>query len=420
MAKLSLTALILAVVALVGGVFSGVRFAEAELSAKVKTIADYMKEKGISPDEKFLIEKLPKAEVVGPLEFDFGHLGHKESKQIEFKIKNSGGSDLRIDPGDVSCQMCVAIEIPVKDLPSGVQHTKSAERPGLIVSPGATASVFVHFSQKEKAYEPEVSQTAKFRTNDPLNSVIEFRIAGKITKAYRLLADSIPLSDVTIGSGIESRLGLFGYGEPLKIEKLEFLTEVRDDQFTAKIEPMPEEAVKAEAGATSGFNIVFTAHQPPMGKIDHRLKLTISNAEPHTVEIPVTGNVVSKIQVIQASPNPRARWIANATYLDWGVIEGKVGDEVTLHIRSKVKAGDPEVEFKVKEVFPNDVLQVELGETRRTETVQIVPITIRIPAGAKPANYRSLLADNKPPRIIIGTSDATTREIVIGLRFGIE
>jgi hypothetical protein len=158
-----------------------------------------------------------------------------------------------------------------------------------------------------------------------------------------------------------------------------------------------------------------------MGKIDHRLRLQIANAEPHAVEIPVIGNVVSKIQVVQASPNPRVKWIANATYLDWSVVDGKVGDEVALHIRAKVKAQEPPLEFKMKEIFPSDVIKAEFGETIRTENVQIVPIKIRIPAGSKPVNYRSLQVDgNKPAKIIIQTSDSITREIVIGLRFGIE
>jgi hypothetical protein len=178
--------------------------------------------------------------------------------------------------------------------------------------------------------------------------------------------------------------------------------------------------VKAEAGATSGFNIVFTAHQPPMGKIDHRLRLQIAHAEPHSVEIPVFGNVVSRIQVILATPNPRAKWLANATYLDWSVIDGKVGDEVTLHLRAKVKAQESPLEFKIKEIFPGDVIKAELGEMKRTESVQIVPIKIRIPAGSKPVNYRSLMVDNKQAKIVIETNDPIAREIVIGLRFGIE
>lgn len=420
MKKLPLIAVVLAIIAVSTGVVSALQVVKAERASKIQTIEQYMKERNLTVKTEIVDANLPKPEVVGDLEHNFGHIGYQETIRIEFKIKNVGGSELRIDRGEVSCGKCTAIEVPKDNLPPGVKPAPEALGSSLLVAPGATASVFVAFTQKNKEYVPQVSEWARFRTSDPRHKEIEFRIAGKITKAYRLKANQFNLGSLTVGHSLESRIGIFGYGvEPLKLDRIEFLSEVKESEFTAKIEPMPTEEVQAEEGATSGFNIVLIALNPPLGKINHSLRLHVSNAEPPTVDIPIVGSVVGNIQVIKIGESP-ASWLPSANYLDWSTVDGKTGAEVNLMIRAKMKPSDPFIEFKVKEIYPSDLLAAELGESKRTENAQTVPLKIRIPPGSKPANFRSLSVDSKPAKIVIETNDPVTKEIVIGVRFGIE
>jgi hypothetical protein len=421
MPKLPFIAVILAIVAIALGVGLGFQTANAELKDKVQFAAEYLEKNGIAVDPEHVEERLPKVEIVGEAEQDFGHIGYEDTIRREFQIKNSGKGELRVDAGEVSCGQCTWIEIPHENLPEGVRNAPEDKEGALLIAPGATATVFVHFTQKKKEYTPQVSEWANFRTSDPRNRIVEFRIKGRITKAYRLTSDRFHLAQITIGNGVESRLGVFGYGaEPLQIDKVEFLTEVKDSEFTAKIEPMPDEEVKAEAGATSGFDVVLTGYAPPLGKISHMLRLHVANAEPKTVDIPVGGNVVGNIQLIKIGDNPRVNWLQAENYLDWSVVDGKTGDEIMLRIRAKTKPTDPPIEFKIKSVYPSDSLEAELGESTRLDNAQAVPLKIRIPPGSKPANYRSLSVDSKPARIVIETNDPVTREIVVGVRFGIE
>ncbi len=420
MSRLPLIATVLAILAIAVGIFSGLQVVKAERSSKIQTIDEYMKEHNLTPKTEIVDANLPKPEVIGDLEHNFGHIGYQEVIRIEFKIKNVGGSELRIDQGEVSCGKCTVIEVPKDNLPEGVKPAPESTGRSLLIAPGATASVFVAFTQKNKEYVPQVSEWARFHTSDPRQKEIEFRIAGKITKTYRLKANQFSLGSLTIGHGLESRLGVFGYGvEPLRIDRVEFLSEVKESEFTAKIEPMPTEEVQAEEGATSGFNIVLTALNPPLGKISQALRLHVANADPPTVDIPVEGTVVGNIQIIRAGASS-ANWSPSLNYLDWSTVDGKTGAEVNLMIRARMKQSDPLIEFRIKEIFPSDLLEAEFGESKRTENAQTVPLTIRIPPGSKPANYRSLSVDSKPARIVIETNDPVTKEIVIGVRFGIE
>lgn len=421
MFRLPLVAAALSVIATVAGVVLGIQSVKLERKTNLQTVDDYRKQNNIKPSETIVLAKMPKAEVVGEVEKDFGHIGYHDTKRIEFQIKNVGGSDLRIDNrGDVSCGQCTWLEIPTSNFPPGVKNPPET-RESLIVAPGAVASVFVGFTQKKKAYTPRVSEWAKIHLNDPLLKNIELRINGSITKAYRLTNDKFPLADITVGQGHESRIGVFGFNaeKPLKLDKIEFLTEVRDSDFTVRIEPMPEEKVKAEPGAINGYEVVLTAVKPPLGRISHQMRLHVANAEPPTVDLEITGNVIGNIDFVPIISNPRARWIRGPNFLDWGVVDGKTGDEVTLRIRAKMPADSPFIEFRVKEIYPNFV-EAEIGEATRESNAQVVPLKIRIPPGTEAVNFRSLSLDAKPARIVIETNDLSTPEIVVGLRFGVE
>lgn len=422
MYKLPLTAAVLTLVASIAGVVLGLQWVEAERKSDLlPTVAQHLKKHNITPDEVFVLEKLPKAEVIGEVEKSFNHIGYLETTRVEFKIKNGGGSDLRIDNRrEVSCGQCTWLEIPTSNFPPGVKNAPESQD-SLIVAPGATASVFVGFTQKKKAYTPHVSEWAKIHLNDPTLKEIELRINGNITKAYRLTNDKFALADVTVGQSHESRIGVFGYNaeNPLKLDKIEFSTEVRESDFTVRLEPMAEEKVKAEPGAVNGYDIVLTTVKPPLARIAHQLRLHVANAEPPIVDIPIEGRVVGNIQFIGQFANPRIKWITGHNYLDLGLVDGKAGEEVTLKILAKIPADAPFIEFKIKEIDP-DFVQAEIGESTRTSNAQMVPVKIRIPPGSKPANFRSLSVDAKPARIVLETNDPVTPEVVIGLRFGIE
>jgi hypothetical protein len=421
MSKLPLIAALLASLAVVAGVLLGIQTVKAQNRSKLMTVLEFQLANNINPKAELVRERLPKAELLDPAEHDFGHIGYLETTRIPFKIKNVGGSDLRIDYRQlVSCGKCTWVEIPTSGFPPGVKNAPES-RDSLIVSPGAVATVTVVFTQKNKEYTNHVSEWAKVHLSDPTLKEVEFRISGKITKAYRLTNDKFNLADVTVGQSHESRLGVFGYdlNKPLKLDKVEFISEVRDSDFTVRIEPMPEEQIKAEAGATSGYELVLTANKPPLGRINHQLRLHVANAEPPTVDIAVQGNVVGNIQVTPILSNPKVQWNRTQNYLDWAVVDGKTGDELTLNLRAKMPADAPFIQFKVKEVYP-DFIQTEIGDSIRGSNAQIVPLKIRIPAGTKPVNFRSLSVDAKPSHIVIETNDPVTPEIVIGLRFGVE
>lgn len=421
MSKLPLIAFGLAAAALAGGIVAGLAVAHSDQSVKVESVAEYLKRNNLTPDARIAEERLPKAEVVGSTEHNFGHLAYQDEIKIKFEIKNTGGSELRIEKAGVSCGKCVSLQIPQKDLPPGVRLAPEAIEHAMLVEPGATAPIYVWFSQKNKEYEPEIAQTATVRTSDPRNRVIEFRITGKITKSYRVIAPRFTLGDITAGSGYESKLGVFGYGpEPLKIENVEFITDATDEDFKIRVEPMSKEEVDAELGATSGYNLVLTAVRPPVGRISHRLRMVVSNGDPPTMEIPIEGNVVGRIQVRCLNTNPRIRFFSGANVLDWSTVSGKEGAEMKFEIRARMKEGDAPLEYKIKEIHPSDLLQAEIGESRMTETAQVTELIVRIPPGSPPANYRSTNVTAKPSRIVIETNDPVTPEVVIGFRFGVE
>jgi hypothetical protein len=421
MFKLPLIAAVLSILAALLGVFLGIQTVKLERKSNLQTVAEWRLANNVKPDVQVVRDKLPKAEIIGEVSKDFGHIGYQDTTRVKYQIKNVGGSDLRIDyRGNVSCGLCTWLEIPTSDFPEGVKNAPESQT-SLIVAPGATATVSVGYTPKNKSYTPRISEWAKIHLNDPELKDVELTITGSVTKAYRLTNDKFALADLTVGHAHESRVGVFGFNseKPLKLDKVEFLTEVRETDFTVRIEPMPEELVKAEPGAVNGYEIILTAVKPPLGRIAHQLRLHVANAEPPTVDLDITGNVIGNIEFVLLSANPNIKWIRGPNFLDWGVVDGKKGDEVTMHIRAKMPADSPFIKFKVKETYPT-FIQAEIGESTRGSNAQVAPLKIRIPPGAEPVNFRSLSVNSKAAQVVLETDDPSKPEIVVGLRFGVE
>jgi hypothetical protein len=185
--------------------------------------------------------------------------------------------------------------------------------------------------------------------------------------------------------------------------------------FDVRFEPMSAAQLGGEPDAKSGFLMeVHVKSGLPQGPFQQTILVQTNLAAAPVIEVPVTGKVGSDISVFGRG------WNEATGSLTLGLLDPRKGADASLTLVVRGRHRDM-TEFQVSEVFPPDILQVELGE--KTEINQGVatqtPLKIRIPAGAGPANHLGS-KQGKIGRIVLDTNDPQMPKLTVLVSFAIE
>ena len=338
----------------------------------------------------------PQALVVGGTKHAFGTMEKGATKAYGFVFKNVGTAPLTLEKGETSCKCTLS------DLPNGV------------LAPGESTEVMLKWTPKE--YESQFSQTAEIHTNDPAQQIITLSVEGRVIESVRASPSSLSLGSVPMNEATSADLQVFSYPEePLEITEINWGTQELASYFSAEVEPLPETELKTDPDAKTG-KLVKVHVKPglPLGPINQKIRLTTNFPELPVLEVPITITVTGDISIVGRG------YVEDTNTLMLGRVRSEEGQVVKLNLLLKGPHRN-EIEVKLGEVNPSDVLKVTLGEKvpLKDGALYRQPLEITIAPGTRTANYISTKASEQG-LVVLETTHPNVKQIPIHVRFAVE
>jgi hypothetical protein len=302
----------------------------------------------------------PKA-VVDATRFDFGRMERGTKRDHVFQITNQGQAQLKLALGDTSCR-CTLSGLDKKEL-----------------EPGQSADVRLEW--KADSLRADFRQTATIFTSDPELSEVRFEIVGQIVESiavrpeglyFEKIATETRTYEVRVVSGVFDQFDISGF----HCEKAESAS-----SFDVTWRPLtPEELADQSLASLSprcGQLVKITVKPGlPVGAVHQKILLTTGLAEFPIVTVPIGGQVNSDITIV--GPD----WNERRGILRFGAVSTQKGAsrKLTLLIRGPHRQQST---VQVERTDPPE-LQVTVGAPVDGAQVRQIPLTIDVPAGARP------------------------------------
>ncbi|MCX7428469.1 MAG: DUF1573 domain-containing protein [Planctomycetia bacterium] len=392
------TWLIVIASALVGvgaGIAAGVIQARASAGTQTIPVDDILKSASKPAAEG--LDRPPQPKVALDEEvYNFGTMDAQSLGKHEFVVKNVGNAPLNLTKGGTTCKCTM----------SALDKQK--------VFPGESTTVSIEWTPK--GYLGDFEQTAKIETNDPLRPELTLKVKGRITTVLHASPSELVFTRVSAGQGAQGEIRLYAFtSDSMQVTGHELKDPSTAKFFDVAFEPMSAAQVSGEPEAKSGCLMeVRVKSGLPQGPFQQTILVRTNLAAAPVIEVPVTGKVGSDISVFGRG------WNEETGILKLGLLSpGKGVDEsLTLVVRGPHQ---DTTDFRVAEVFPPDVLQVELG--KKTQINQGVatqtPLKIHIPKSAGPANHLGS-KQGRIGRIVLDTNDSQMPKLTILVSFAIE
>jgi hypothetical protein len=388
--------------AVVGLAIGGLRtYIEMRQGAELFMPAEYAVLASKRADDARRVEpgKLPKAEVVGSAEYNFGSMDRDATQQHTFQLKNVGQAPLVVEKGPTTCKCTVGA------LPKGV------------LEPGETVDISVEWTGKTTLAQVDFVQAVQIKTNDPDQPFVEFIIRGYVTDSVRVLPSELAVGTISADDTVHTTFRLFAF----RSEHLEILESSWENQETAECfeltwEPIPEAEVKEEKGATVGL-LGKVAIKPglPLGPINQTITLKVRADEDNDVRIPIGGRKLSDIR-LASSP----RFDANRNVVSLGVVPR---DKTARAVLQMYVTGPyrHETHFSVVEVDPASHLSVTVSEPKELNQGKSLQYTVTIEAAGSAGPVNRLGSEKAPRgRVVLETTHPQTKRVPIDIRFAVE
>jgi len=351
---------------------------------------------GVSTDSDADTAAGPVAVVVDGTRYDFG-TGQRDSKMKHtFIIKNEGKGPLTLQQGPTSCK-CAVSEL---------------ESDG--IEPGGSAKVTLEW--KLSVGGEQFRQTAEIYTNDPAHSTILLEVQGKIIDVLRLEPRNLVLSDVTAAEGTSAQFRIYGFKvEDLKVVSYEFTNQETAEFFDLKLEKLAVSDLEDEPDASCGLaaTLVVKPGLPP-GPINQTIRLETNVKDASNLELSIAGTTVSDISIV----GPRV-FNDERNVIRFGKVAAAEGVETKLRILVKGEHRH-DVRLMLKEVDPEDVLAVALGEAKQINNgaVYMYPLSVGVKKGSRQVN-RLGSKQAKMGKIVVETTHPSAKRLLIYVRFAV-
>ena len=295
----------------------------------------------------------PKA-VADETEHDFGRMSLTQKGSKKFTIRNEGQAELKLlaRKEDATCQ-CTLGELA----------------DGNTIPPGESRDVTL--SWEIKALVENFRHSAKIRTNDPENRIIEFVVRGRVDSRFKVYPGDI------------WEVGELSRTEPTKftgmvfstvLDAFAFKSEKYDDKkLKVTYEPMTAEAL-ADKEAKCGYSVnIDVLPGAPIGPFSEQVVLVTDDEKQPEVQFQVRGRMSGPIEFL----GPAYRMESNT--LTFGEFPADKGKEVTLSLFVRNLEGD----LQLLGVEPmSDRVQFELKKQESfMGNTQRYILKVRVPPG---------------------------------------
>ncbi len=358
--------------------------------------------KKLVPAPGELADGAPKAQVIGPSDYDFGSMERLSTRSHTFKIKNIGTAPLELIKGNTTCK-CTLSSLS-----------------GSTFEPGEIAEVTLEWTSKTSGEEDEFSQIAEIHTNDPEQPILRLKIHGVIAESIRVLPRKLVVNRVLSNEGTTTEFRLYGFQtEKIDVTKVTYENARLAKYFDLKFKPMSKAEYQQEKGAICGA-VATLRIKPglPLGPLEQKLllRVKIKGEKEATLEIPIEGSVTGDI-VVTGAPK---YYVAARNVLNFGTLKKGTGKKAVLFIFVK-GPHRRDVKFGVGEMDPPNYFRVHFSkpqELNHGKTIKYL-LNIEIPPDAAVADHLGYKL-REMGRIIITTTHPETHEIPIYVHFAVE
>jgi hypothetical protein len=245
----------------------------------------------------------PKA-VADEREYDFGTMQMGSQGSHVFIIRNDGEAPLEVvaREEDTTCQCTVGKVGNEKAVPPGEEVT-------------------VELKWEIKSQNPNFRHTAKIRTNDPENQVIELAITGRVDQTFHLIPSSVwELGTATEGASAKAVGTLFSRLLD-KFEITEFVCP--NPRVTCTWQPI-DEASRREFEALSGYTLVVRVDlSDVVGQFQEFAEIRTDAAEPVAARFAIRARNPGAFDVIARNWDPEHSMLLLG---EFPAAEGKTGE----------------------------------------------------------------------------------------------
>lgn len=198
--------------------------------------------------------------------WDFGEVIYGDTPSQIFTITNEGDADLILDRVKGSCS-CTVPKLKVS-----------------LLKPGESTEVIVNFNTKKR--QGSISTSVQIRSNDPLRSLLTYRVRGTVRRLIDLKPTSVSLSGLKRDDVMSGTIRISNQsGDPINPE----FKSINSDYFDVTIN-------EVEAGKI--YDVVITTKPPiPYGITRGVITLSTGNARQPTITVPVNANVRARVSV---------------------------------------------------------------------------------------------------------------------------
>ncbi len=345
----------------------------------------------ISPDS------IPKVEVLGGTDLDFGTMKVGTERYHAFRIKNSGKAPLELAVKGSTCKCTIGT------------LEKSKLEPG--------EETEVKLSWKAEGILNDFSQTATIGTNDPRQLEVLLTIHGKIGRTYLLKPEELSFGDFSARDSFTKTFRLFSCEE----SPLELNAHWADlDQPLIKVEWEIRKLASNEFPEIADARYVAdlkvnVSPGLPAGPLNGQVFIEIG-PEKTPLSLRCSGKCVSDLRII-----PSTNYDPQNNLLSMGKFSSSDGGFKRFLIGAR-NAADRKVKLKLKKILPEslkDSFEVEIGEPTENNTQTLFPVTVKIPKGT-PAFNRGGTSPTNFVKMFFETNLDMSNEISINLRVVVE
>lgn len=336
----------------------------------------------VSPEEVSLVRRatpssdLPKIEVVGGEDFDFGVMEPGSEATHVFLVRNIGTAPLELEVAGSTCKCTVGT----------LQDAR--------VAPGEETEI--ELSWVARTSSEEFAQSATLKTNDPSRGELNLRIHGRVISSMAMVPRKFSFGDTESGESIHLESVIYSFSEtPIAPVEFSFSNPMLTDLATFDVEEIPVEegGEAAFRSAAQAFKLRIEIRPGlPQGAIRENFVFGFvprsgvddqGNYEPEALsefQTEITGKIVGSITLVEN----RKVFNAESGYIyTIGEVDPTTAPPERANILLRGPARD-RIELSIGDIEPAGVLQAELGEPVGRSNTVLVPLKLWIDQDAEP------------------------------------
>jgi hypothetical protein len=303
----------------------------------------------------------PRVVVDGGNVFDFGTMQVGDTQKHTFVLRNIGNAPLELIAGRPSCK-CTVSEFSTEP-----------------VMPGESREVLLSWTPM--GAEEKFRQRAPIYTNDPEQRELALQVSGRVAEFYKMEPNPLTLGQFSPLEEMTHDIKVWGYqATPWKFRDFQCLEAETAEIYSLTARDMTSEEIAGAPGAVNGQVLTLTIKPGlPLGNVRQRLTIAYNDGQGKPAELAIEGKAVGDITVVGKDFN------STGDYLDLGNIPKSAGKKSHVSLLVKGPYRD-RVKFTIKEVDPQNSLQVKLGEPMEQGKSVSWPLFVEVLSGTEPIN----------------------------------